>query len=195
MHRLRPRLAIGTCIAVWALSAFLVIDAVIAIGLPAVLPFAMPVVLFSALVWLILWNPCVAIDRENKQIIVKNVLATFECPAASIQDIVVGPMVKFHLIDESGKPVVVTAWNAPGLSKEKSLARTPSAASLSTSTPDRAHEVVNVWKDWGGYALDERTDIPEEDRRARKSVNTVALGTVALIVLVTVLSLVWVPTS
>lgn len=155
MIRLRPRLAPGICVAIWALCAFLVGDAVVRIGLRA-LPYTLPVLLLAAFTWAMLWHPQVIIDEARRRVTVRNVLTTWHVPAAALLDTRVGAMVTLVVRAVDGAERTVTAWNAPGISP---LQRAPRLSPGQRSGLDTVMDpvarsgsavLVDAWRRWGG---------------------------------------------
>lgn len=183
MIRLRPRLAAGISIAVWALSAFLVIDALLALG-PAALLYSAPVVWLSALCWAALWHPQVIIDENARTIIVRNVLHTYELPAASILDISISVMVKLTArLDASGRRRSIQAWNAPGISKMQLWSRPTLSAVTDPLSTTPSRQLLMAWERWGGAGRAEAAEgSPDGIARVRWNI-----GTIVLMLLVTAL--------
>lgn len=116
----RPRSAALLCLVTAVILAALMIDALLRAGadglrwLPAVL-------LIGAVIWAVLWRPCVIAGRESVQ--VRNVLSTADLPYAAVTAVRIGAMVRLEYEDASGRERTVTAWNAPGVGRESPRGR------------------------------------------------------------------------
>lgn len=108
---LRPGGAVVLSIAVWAVCAALVAQAVAVAGWDGVLLAPIPL-LICVLVWATLWRPRVILRPDAVR--VRNVFSTADAPMAQIADVRLGAMLRLRLHD--GR--VLTAWNAPGVGKD-----------------------------------------------------------------------------
>lgn len=113
---LRPRSAILICILTWALCAALLIDALARAGAPGlrVLPF---LVLAAVVVWALLWNPRVVLADDR--VLVRNVLVSHTLPFAAIRRVRLGSMLRFDVAAVRGGERTITAWNAPGIGRDR----------------------------------------------------------------------------
>lgn len=161
---IRPGGALVLCVVVWLVCTATVLESFWLLGVDgwrfAVLPAAV-----SAVVWALLWAPRVVVDEEHIE--VRNVLETRRLPMAAIDRVRLGAMLRFELVPAPGsdKPLVVTAWNAPGVGRdrprERLAAMDPRArSSAAAARPDWAqrlrrdqlespsHAAVEAWESW-----------------------------------------------
>ena len=152
------------CVVVWLLCAATVAESLWLLGADgwrfAVLPLAI-----SCLVWALLWAPRVVVHDERIE--VRNVLETWTLPMGSIDRVRLGAMLRFELVPVQGRarPRVLTAWNAPGVGRDRPrerLARIDprSRAAGAADRPDWAqrlrrdqlespsHAAVEAWERW-----------------------------------------------
>src|SRR5690625_2009248 len=121
---------------VWALCAATIVESFWAIGIHgwqfAVLPLAV-----GAVVWALLWAPRVVVRPGSVE--VRNVLITHDLPMAAIEDVRLGAMLRVILPPRgsNGRPVVITAWNAPGVGKDRPRDRLASSSVHSRSEERR----------------------------------------------------------
>ena len=191
MIRLRPRLAIGICLALWALSAYLIIDALIGIGVRA-LPFTIPVLLLSACAWAVLWHPQVIIDDARRAVTVRNVLSTWHLPHGSILAVSLGAMVTLRVRAEQNTERTVTAWNAPGVSPLARGIRQGLGDVVDPSARSESAALERAWRRWGaddgdgpaGKLSKQADGYPV----ARRTWNVVPLGVVLVLLAATIVS-------
>lgn len=164
--QIRPGGALVLCVVVWLLCAATMAESLWLLGVAgwrfAVLPLAI-----SCLVWALLWAPRVVVREERIE--VRNVLETWTLPMAAIDRVRLGAMLRFELVPAqgSGKTRVLTAWNAPGVGRDRPrerLARMDprSRAGGAAERPDWAqrlrrdqlespsHAAVDAWERWDG---------------------------------------------
>ncbi|WP_347040710.1 PH domain-containing protein [Brachybacterium nesterenkovii] len=113
---LRPRSATLICILTWVLCAALLLDAVMRAGLPGlrVAPF---LVLAAVVVWALLWNPRVVLSEDR--VLVRNVLVQHALPFGTIRHVRLGSMLRFDIEGADGRERTITAWNAPGIGRDR----------------------------------------------------------------------------
>lgn len=144
---IRPGGALVLCLIVWALCAATIVESFWAVGIHgwqfAVLPLAV-----SAVVWALLWAPRVVVRRDRLE--VRNVFITHVLPMAAIEDVRLGAMLRVILPprSEGGEPVVITAWNAPGVGKDRPRDRLASSDVRSRHGRERAqHAAPWAWSE------------------------------------------------
>lgn len=181
---IRPGGALVLCVVVWLLCAATVAESLWLLGADgwrfAVLPLAI-----SCLVWALLWAPRVVVHDERIE--VRNVLETWTLPMGSIDRVRLGAMLRFELVPVQGRarPRVLTAWNAPGVGRDRPrerLARIDprSRAAGAADRPDWAqrlrrdqlespsHAAVEAWERWDEAQGGPRADADEEAVPARR---------------------------
>lgn len=133
------------CVIVWALCAATILESFWAVGIHgwqfAVLPLAV-----SAVVWTLLWAPRVVVHPGRIE--VRNVFITHVLPMAAIEDVRLGAMLRVILPPRAagGKPVVVTAWNAPGVGKDRPRDRLARSDVRSRYSQERSvHAAPSTW--------------------------------------------------
>lgn len=135
----------------------------------AVMPLAV-----AAVVWALLWAPRVVVRADRLE--VRNVLVTWLLPMAAIERARLGAMLRFEVSPcedarsvatgaGSRKPVVVTAWNAPGVGRDRPRERLAAAGRRRggreqlprTGWSERlredqlrspSHAAVQAWEQW-----------------------------------------------
>ena len=144
---IRPGGALVLCMIVWALCAATIVESFWAIGIHgwqfAVLPLAV-----GAVVWALLWAPRVVVRPGSVE--VRNVLITHDLPMAAIEDVRLGAMLRVILPPRgsNGRPVVITAWNAPGVGKDRPRDRLASSSGHSRYGQDHAHHTApSTWSE------------------------------------------------
>lgn len=135
------------CVIVWALCAATIVESFWAVGIHgwqfAVLPLAV-----SAVVWVLLWAPRVVVHPDRLE--VRNVLITHDLPMTAIEDVRVGAMLRVILPPRGAgaKPVVITAWNAPGIGKDRPRDRLASSDVRSRYGQEHAqHTARSAWSE------------------------------------------------
>ena len=180
---IRPGGALVLCVVVWLLCAATVAESLWLLGAAgwrfAVLPLAI-----SCLVWALLWAPRVVVREERIE--VRNVLETWTLPMAAIDRVRLGAMLRFELVPAGAgaKSRVLTAWNAPGVGRDKPrerLARMAprSRAGAAADRPDWAqrlrrdqlespsHAAVEAWERWDEAQGGTRADAGEDTTPTR----------------------------
>ena len=180
---IRPGGALVLCVVVWLLCAATVAESLWLLGAAgwrfAVLPLAI-----SCLVWALLWAPRVVVREERIE--VRNVLETWTLPMAAIDRVRLGAMLRFELMPAQGseKTRVLTAWNAPGVGRDRPrerLARMDprSRAGGAAERPDWAqrlrrdqlespsHAAVDAWERWDAAQGGTRADAGEDTTPTR----------------------------
>ncbi|ANP26903.1 hypothetical protein DAD186_03460 [Dermabacter vaginalis] len=127
---LRPASALWIPTVTWAVIAFLLVDAIIKNRWDTVLQFGPWLGLAAFLVWLILFSPATLVYPAG--VVVRNVFHEYSAPYAAIDHIGLGVMVSIRARTESGTTRTVTAWNAPGIGRDK-----PADAHVRISGRDR----------------------------------------------------------
>lgn len=113
---MRPRSAELICAAVWLLCAALLVDAVVRAGLPGLR--VVPVLALAAAgAWALLWAPRVVLHPAEVE--VRNILRTVHLPFPAIRRVRLGAMLRFDALDPDGHVRTVTAWNAPGVGRDR----------------------------------------------------------------------------
>lgn len=181
---IRPGGALVLCVVVWLLCAATVAESLWLLG-PAGWRFAVLPLAISCLVWALLWAPRVVVRKERIE--VRNVLETWTLPMAAIDRVRLGAMLRFELVPAQGseKTRVLTAWNAPGVGRDRPrerLARMDprSRAGGAAERPDWAqrlrrdqlespsHAAVEAWERWDEAQGGRRADADEEAVPARR---------------------------
>ena len=134
---LRPSSALWIPAITWAIIAFLLGDAILKNRWDTVLQFGPWLGLAASLVWLILFSPATLVYPGG--VVVRNVLHEYSAPYAAIEHIGLGAMVSIRARTESGTTRTVTAWNAPGIGRDK-----PADAHVRISGRDRYAERGHV---------------------------------------------------
>lgn len=127
---LRPASALWIPTVTWAVIAFLLVDAIIKNRWDTVLAFGPWLGLAASLVWLVLFSPATLVYPAG--VVVRNVFHEYSAPYAAIDHIGLGAMVSIRARTESGTTRTVTAWNAPGIGRDK-----PADAHVRISGRDR----------------------------------------------------------
>ncbi|QEU12537.1 hypothetical protein [Dermabacter vaginalis] len=127
---LRPASALWIPTVTWAVIAFLLVDAIIKNRWDTVLQFGPWLGLAASLVWLILFSPATLVYPAG--VVVRNVFHEYSAPYSAIDHIGLGAMVSIRARTESGTTRTVTAWNAPGIGRDK-----PADAHVRISGRDR----------------------------------------------------------
>lgn len=203
---LRPTSAVVISCAAWLLAVVLLADAIWKIGLGALWRYGPFLGLGSALVWLILWNPRVLVREHEVEI--RNVVHTYTAHFAAVTKVRIGAMVRVDARTARGRERTVTAWNAPGVGRDKPAdVLTRNAHSRGRAMPGRAvpHRLgpgarlaldqkqspswvlFERWERW--HDARERSAIPDgvDDSLLTTRVNWFPLSVVAAFVLLTVL--------
>lgn len=134
---LRPSSALWIPAITWAIIAFLLGDAILKNRWDTVLQFGPWLGLAASLVWLILFSPATFVYPGG--VVVRNVLHEYSAPYSAIEHIGLGAMVSIRARTESGTTRTVTAWNAPGIGRDK-----PADAHVRISGRDRYAERGHV---------------------------------------------------
>ncbi|HJG53482.1 MAG TPA: PH domain-containing protein [Brachybacterium faecium] len=110
------------CLIVWVFCAATIVESFWVLGVHGWRYAVLPLVA-STVVWALLWMPRVVVRPERLE--VRNVLITHVVPYALIEDVRLGAMLRIVLAPrvEGGTPEVLTAWNAPGVGKDRPLDR------------------------------------------------------------------------
>ncbi|HLS33661.1 MAG TPA: PH domain-containing protein [Brevibacterium sp.] len=143
---IRPGGALVLCTIVWALCAATIVESVWAVGIHgwqfAVLPLAV-----SAVVWALLWAPRVVVRPDRLEI--RNVLITHVVPMAAIEDVRLGSMLRVILPPraEGAKREVITAWNAPGVGKDRPRDRLARSDIRSRYEERSRHTAPSTWSE------------------------------------------------
>ncbi len=116
-HVLRPTSATVISIIAWAFAAYLLADAVWKTGVTGLLTYGPLLALSAALVWAILWAPRVIVHQDSVE--VRNVLHTYRAHYSAIDKVSIGAMVRIVARNAKGSAHTVTAWNAPGVGRDK----------------------------------------------------------------------------
>src|SRR5699024_5906461 len=115
---IRPGGALVLCMIVWARCAATIVESFWAIGIHgwqfAVLPLAV-----GAVVWTLLWAPRVVVRPAS--VVARHVPIPHDLPIAWNDDLRPGAMLRVILPPRGsyGRPVVITAWNVPGVGKDR----------------------------------------------------------------------------
>ncbi|HLQ80482.1 MAG TPA: PH domain-containing protein [Brachybacterium sp.] len=157
------------CLLVWAFCAATIVESFWALGVHGWRFDVLPLVA-STVVWALLWRPRVVVHSDHLEI--RNVLVTHVVPLTLIEDVRLGAMLRIVLPPrvDGGEPEVITAWNAPGVGKDRPVerfaargaSRSPGATARSApswserlvrdqrSSPSAA--VVEAWQNRSGNA-------------------------------------------
>ncbi|WP_157975723.1 PH domain-containing protein [Brachybacterium sp. YJGR34] len=189
----RPGGALLLCVIVWAFCAATALQAFWLLGLDG-WSFAVLPAVVCAVLWVLLWAPRVVV-REDR-IEVRNVLVTHHLPMAAIERARLGAMLRFEVRSQraDGAEEVVTAWNAPGVGRDRPRERLARADRRAPGASARAqadwaerlrrdqlaspsHAAVEAWERWeagrAGVAGQER---PAATRRLNVGVLVVLAG-------------------
>ncbi|MGY5764051.1 hypothetical protein ACXET9_02470 [Brachybacterium sp. DNPG3] len=129
---IRPSSAILLSAIVWALCAATIVQGLWVYGASG-LRFAELPTAVALVVWALLWAPRVIVRAH--EIEVRNVLLVHRLPLAAIADVRLGAMLRFVVAprsastgtDADADAVVITAWNAPGVGKDRPRERLAAA--------------------------------------------------------------------
>lgn len=162
---IRPTSAIVLSALVWALCSATVAQALWVYGASG-LRFAELPVAVAIVVWALLWAPRVIV--RDHEIEVRNVLVTHRLPMASIADVRLGAMLRFVLEprSEADDADVITAWNAPGVGKdrprERISASDPRAAAADSTVRGggRAASRRRAASDWSQRLVEDQRSSP-----------------------------------
>ena len=147
-------------LAVWAVGAACVVDAVVE-GSPAyAVQTVVVVAAVSYLAWVGLFSPRLEVGPDAARVV--NPLRVHEVPYAALEDVEVRGLVVLSYRGQGDQLRRVTSWNAPGLPRRRpargaaglrgrSAAPTPVEQSSSTVTLDRFRD---AWARGGGAARD-----------------------------------------
>lgn len=113
---LRPHGATALCIVVWVVCLALQIDAFARAGVAGVRTLP-ALVLVAVLVWFVLWAPRLVLRQD--EVVVHNVWTTSHLPFAVVSAVRIGAMVRFDVDDAAGRTRTITAWNAPGVRRDR----------------------------------------------------------------------------
>lgn len=134
---LRPASALWIPALTWAIIAFLLADAILKNRWDTVLQFGPWLALAASLVWLVLFSPATLVYQRG--VVIRNVFHEYSAPYGAIDHIGLGAMVSIRARTESGTTRTVTAWNAPGIGRDK-----PADAHVRISGRDRYAERGHV---------------------------------------------------
>lgn len=163
------------CALVWALCAATILESFWVLGLHgwrfAVVPLAV-----SAVVWMLLWAPRVVVRPGRLEI--RNVVVTHMVPMTAIEDVRLGAMLRVILPPrtEGAKPEVITAWNAPGVGKDRPRDRIAGSdvrsrysqeRSLQTATSTWSERLVRDQRTSPSYAVVEAWERSSRDEVQR----------------------------
>ena len=127
---LRPASALWIPALTWAIIAFLLADAILKNRWDTVLQFGPWLALAASLVWLVLFSPATLVYQRG--VVIRNVFHEYSAPYGAIDHIGLGAMVSIRARTESGTTRTITAWNAPGIGRDK-----PADAHVRISGRDR----------------------------------------------------------
>lgn len=127
---LRPASALWIPALTWAIVAFLLADAILKNRWDTVLQFGPWLALAASLVWLVLFSPATLVYQRG--VVIRNVFHEYSAPYGAIDHIGLGAMVSIRARTESGTTRTITAWNAPGIGRDK-----PADAHVRISGRDR----------------------------------------------------------
>lgn len=138
---IRPGGALVLCALVWALCGATALQAFWLLGGDG-WRFAVLPAVASAVVWVVLWAPRVVVREDRLE--VRNVLVTHLLPMAAIADARLGAMLRFDLVAAPGEARTeqVTAWNAPGVGRDRPRER------LSRADPRASHGAPAARENW-----------------------------------------------
>lgn len=199
---IRPGGALVLCVVVWLVCTATVLESFWLLSADgwrfAVLPAAV-----SAAVWALLWAPRVVVHEESIE--VRNVLETRRLPMASIDRVRLGAMLRFELVPAPGseKSLVVTAWNAPGVGRDRPRERlaamdTRSRSNAAAARPDWAQRLrrdqlespsyaaVEAWERWEARhePASQDTGAPAATHSRRLNTGVIAVLALAALALV-----------
>lgn len=115
---LRPYGASVLCIVVWAILAAMALEALFSAGTRGLVVFP-GLALVAAVLWALLWAPRVVLLPHGVD--VRNIGRSVYLPFAAIERVRLGAMVRFDVVDEQDRARTITAWNAPGIGRDKML--------------------------------------------------------------------------
>lgn len=114
---LRPRSAAVIYALAWALGIFLFIDAVMKRGVDALVPHGVAIACALLIVHALLWAPRTVLRSDSVEI--RNVFHTYRAHFSAIDQVTIGAMVSILARTASGRTRKITAWNAPGVGRDK----------------------------------------------------------------------------
>lgn len=127
---LRPWSAKALPIIVWTGIALLAADALWRGGINSLLRFGPGLILVAVLMWVVFWAPRLIVEPSAVEI--RNIMTTYRAPLTALEHVGIGAMVRIEARTESGTTRSITAWNAPGLKRDKVQ---PQAHTHRTGTP------------------------------------------------------------
>ncbi|MGP9538732.1 hypothetical protein ACT3SP_12020 [Brachybacterium sp. AOP43-C2-M15] len=138
---IRPGGALVLCALVWVLCGATTLQAFWLLGADGWRFAVLPAVV-SAVIWVVLWAPRVIVREDLIE--VRNVLVTHLLPMGAIAHPRLGAMLRFDLVPAAHEETtaVVTAWNAPGVGRDRPRDR------LSRSDPRSAHGSPTARENW-----------------------------------------------
>lgn len=115
---LRPYGASVLCIVVWCILAAMALEALFSAGTRGLVVFP-GLALVAAVLWALLWAPRVVLRPHGVD--VRNIWRSVYLPFAAIERVRLGAMIRFDVVDDRDRARTITAWNAPGLGRDKML--------------------------------------------------------------------------
>ncbi|MDO5645706.1 MAG: hypothetical protein Q4G21_08500 [Dermabacter sp.] len=114
---LRPVSATVIPVLTWALVAYFVIDAVWKGGYDSLWNHGPFLLLASVAAWVVLWAPRLIVYGDRVEM--RNILHTYTAKFGAIEKVGIGAMVSMIVRTASGTTRTVTAWNAPGVGRDR----------------------------------------------------------------------------
>lgn len=194
--RIRPRGALVLCVAVWALCGALVIQAVAVAGVAALVLAPGPVFV-AVTVWALLWEPRVIVSSEGLE--VRNPVRRHTIPFPCVENIRLGAMLRVVVRDGEEGLRVLTAWNAPGVGRDRPRDRLSRIGDRTRSEGPRmdwaarlredqrsspSSAVVEAWERWKSGHGDARPAATEDTVRSTTAVGPLVAVIATVVVLV-----------